>query len=214
METKPNYYFEKIDEFPFPEIFQVENVLEVFDRAKEVFSNFKKSSIKGKIGANVHIEGIVVIENGAKVLDGTYIIGPVYIGRNTRIGPNAYIRPYTLIGENCQVGSREIKGSILMNNVEVNHHGYIGDSILGSKVHFGAGATTANLRFDGKEIFGKRKIGAIVGDNSQIGVNATTLPGTFLGQNVLVYPGAVVKGFLPANSILRWMPDIKIVGKE
>ena len=208
METKPRYYFEKIEEFPFPKLFDVENVLEVFDKAKEMLDNFKKSKITGEVGKNVHLDGIVVIEEGAEILDGTYIAGPVYVGKNTRVGPNAYIRPYTIIGKNCQVGNREIKASILMNNVEVNHHGYIGDSILGNKVHFGAGSTTANLRFDGKNVFGnKRKIGAIVGDNSQVGVNATTLPGTFLGQNVWVYPNLAVRGFIPSNSYAK--PNLK-----
>ncbi len=215
METKPSYYFKKIEEFPFPEIFNVENVLEVFGKRDELLSSFNESKIEGVLEKNVYIEGNVVIEKGAKVLDGTYIIGPAYIGENSRIGPNAYIRPFTIIGKNCQVGSREIKASILMNEVEVNHHGYIGDSILGHKAHFGAGATTANLRFDGREIVeGRRKLGAIIGDNSQIGVNATLLPGTFVGADSWIYPGAVVKGFIPSNSILKWKPQYEIVEKK
>ena len=202
MSTK--YYFEKFDKFPFPEIFEADSVLDMFAVAKKRLDEFKKSDIKGNVGSNVHIEGIVVIEEGAKILDGTYIVGPAFIGKNTKVGPNAYIRPYTLIGRNCSIGNREIKGSIVMDYAEANHHGYIGDSILGYKVHFGAGVTTANLRFDGKNVFGdKRKIGAIVGDNSQVGVNAATLPGTFIGQNVWVYPGLSVRGFLKSGSYVK-----------
>ena len=213
---KPEFYFKNINEFPFPEIFEVGNVLEVFDRTKEKLGNFKESRIDGIVEKNVRMEGKVILEEGAKILDGTYIVGPVYIGKNTRVGPNAYIRPYTIIGENCQVGSREIKNSVLMNNVEVNHHGYIGDSILGNKVHFGAGVVTANLRFDGKNVFeGRRKLGAVIGDNSQIGVNATTLPGTFIGPNSWIYPGVVAKGFIPENSVLKWKnSNFEIVDKK
>ena len=215
METKVNYYFNKTEEFPFPEIFSVGSVIEVFDKVKKVLDKFSESKIKGKVEENVHIEDVVIIEEGAKVLGGSRIIGPAYIGKNSRVGPNAFIRPYTIIGENCQVGSREIKASILMNYVEVNHHGYIGDSILGYKVHFGAGATTANLRFDGGDIIpGRRKLGAIVGDYSQVGVNATLLPGTFVGVNSWIYPSVSVKGFIPSNSILKWKPQYEIVEKK
>ena len=215
METKVDHYFKEKEKFPFPHLFNVENVLEIFEKRNELLSSFKESRIDGEVGKNVHIEGVVVIEKGAKVLNGTHIVGPVYIGRNSRVGPNAYIRPYTIIGENCQVGSREIKASILMNDVEVNHHGYIGDSILGYKAHFGAGATTANLMFNGKEVIpGRRKLGAIVGDNVQVGVNATLLPGTFVGANSWVYPGVSVKGFVPSNSILKWKPQYEIVEKK
>jgi NDP-sugar pyrophosphorylase family protein len=214
MKTEVDYYFKK-REFPFKEIFEVENVLQIFEKAKEILDRFKESNIKGDVGKNVHIEGIVIVEEGAKILDGTYIVGPVYIGKNSRVGPNAYIRPYTLVGENCQIGGREIKGSILMDNVEVNHHGYIGDSILGYKAHFGAGVTTANLRFDGKNVVDeRRKLGAVVGDNVQVGVNSTLLPGTFIGNGSWVYPGAVVKGFVPANSIVKWKPSYEVVEKK
>ncbi len=212
---KVEYYFKEKDEFPFPQLFEVETVLSIFEKRNELLSSFKEPRIEGEVGKNVHIEGVVIVEKGAKVLDGTHIIGPAYIGENSRIGPNAYIRPYTIIGKNCQVGSREIKASILMNNVEVNHHGYIGDSILGHKAHFGAGASVANLRFDGKEILpGRRKLGAIVGDGVQVGVNATLTPGTFVGANSWIYPGIGVKGFVPSNSILKWKPQYEIAEKR
>lgn len=39
-----------------------------------------------------------------------------------------------------------------MDNSQISHFNYIGDSILGCKAHFGAGAKTSNYKLDGSEI--------------------------------------------------------------
>ncbi|MCD6575858.1 MAG: glucose-1-phosphate thymidylyltransferase [Nanoarchaeota archaeon] len=214
MERDVKYYFKKVEDFPFPEIFKVDDVIKVLDEKDKLLSKFKESEIKGTMGKNVHFEGVVILEEGARVLHNSIIIGPVYVGKNTVVGPDAHIRSGTIIGNNCKIGKTEIKGSVIMNNVRADHFGYVGDSILGDSSHLGAGAVTANFRFDGKETFGRRKLGAIVGDNTQVGVNATTLPGTFIGSNSWIYPGVVVRGFVPENSILKWKPNYEIVEKK
>ena len=103
-----------------------------------------------------------------------------------------------------------------MNGVRADHFGYVGDSILGDKSHLGAGVVTANFRFDGKEVkdTGMRKFGLVIGDNSHVGVNATLFPGTFIGQNTWIYPAAIVRGFVPENSILKWKQDLEVVEKK
>ncbi len=214
METKLSYYFKKIKEFPFPEIFDVETILEILKKKDELLSKFEKSEIKGSLGKNVHFDGIVIIEQGSRILHNSIIEGPVYIGKNCVIGPSAHIRGGTVIGNNCKIGKAEIKGCVIMNNVRADHFGYIGDSILGDSTHLGAGVVTANLRFDNKPTHGLRKLGVVLGDNSQIGVNSTTLPGTFIGPNTWIYPGAVVRCFVPENSILKWKPDLEIIEKK
>ncbi len=215
MKKEPKYYFEKIDEFPFPEIFELENIWEIFNERDKFFLQFNESKIKGNVEKNVYLEGLVIIEKGAKILNGSVIKGPVYIGKNSIIGPNAHIRKKTIIGKNCRIGNAEVKGSIFMNNVRVDHFGYIGDSILGDSSHLGAGVVTTNLRFDNKNVKENiRKFGLVLGDNSQIGSNVTTIPGTFIGPNSWVYPGAVLKGFIPSDSIVKYKPDFEIVKKK
>jgi bifunctional N-acetylglucosamine-1-phosphate-uridyltransferase/glucosamine-1-phosphate-acetyltransferase GlmU-like protein len=39
-----------------------------------------------------------------------------------------------------------------MNDSQVAHFNYVGDSILGTKSHLSAGAITSNFRLDGKNI--------------------------------------------------------------
>jgi len=215
IETKPEYYFKKIKDFAFPELFNVKNVWEILKKKDELLSNFKKSEIKGTIGKNVHTDGILLLEKGSKILENSIIEGPVYIGKNCVIGPNAHIRRYTIIGDNSKIGKTEVKGSVIMNNVRADHLGYIGESILGDSVHIGAGVVTANLRFDNKNVneTGLKKLGIIAGDNVQIGINVSTLPGTFIGPNTWIYPGSIVKGFLPANKLLKSKIEYEISDK-
>jgi bifunctional UDP-N-acetylglucosamine pyrophosphorylase/glucosamine-1-phosphate N-acetyltransferase len=145
------------------------------------------------------------------VLSGTYIEGPVLIGDNSKIGPNCYIRPYTSIGDNCHVGNAcEVKNTIIFDRSNVPHQNYIGDSIIGEKCNLGAGTKIANLRLDkktisvllnGKRIDTKRrKLGAIIGDNVQIGINASINTGTIIGNNSYIGPGTTVNGEIGSKS--------------
>ncbi len=40
-------------------------------------------------------------------------------------------------------------------------------------------------------------IGVILGDNSRVGSNSTTSPGTFIGKYTWIYPHTCVHGFIP-----------------
>jgi NDP-sugar pyrophosphorylase family protein len=127
------------------------------------------------------------------------IEGPCYIDEGTTIRPFAYIRENVIIGKNCLVGnSCELKNSILLNHVQIPHFNYVGDSVLGNFVHLGAGVILANLRLDGKEIVvhsgderlktGMRKIGAIVGDHSEVACNCVINPGSALAKYSMILP--------------------------
>ncbi len=168
---------------------------------------------KGTIEEYVVIHGSVQIGEGTLIKSGTYIEGPVYIGKNCRIGPGAYLRPYTCLGDNCHIGnSSEIKASILLDGASVPHLSYVGDSVIGENVNFGAGATTANLKLDKTNVkmfvkdarvdTGRQKLGAVVGDSTQIGINTSLIPGTTIGENCKIGAGIVVHGNVPPNTTL------------
>ena len=107
----------------------------------------------------------------------------------------------------------EVKDSIILNNAHAAHFNYVGNSIIGNKVNLGAGYKFANLRFDNKEIIvyienekfhtGMRKFGAIVGDNTQLGCNAVSNPGTLIGKDVMCYPCTNFGGIVPSGSTVR-----------
>ncbi|MEM2972216.1 MAG: sugar phosphate nucleotidyltransferase [Candidatus Bathyarchaeia archaeon] len=156
-----------------------------------------------EISEKSHVEGNVWIRQGVKIFDGVYIKGPCYIGSNSIVGNNSLIRDYSSIGDNCIVGfSSEIKHSLVGDNCWF-HTNYIGDSIISDNCIFGAGAITANFRFDAQTIqvtienkrldSGRNKLGAIVGNSCRIGVNACLLPGVKVGPHSIVGAGVCLQ---------------------
>jgi len=82
---------------------------DLLDANEEVLRGMK-GEVLGEVEDNVMLKGEVSIGEGTVVRSGSYIVGPVVIGRNCEIGPNCYIRPHTAIGDGCHVGSSvEIK---------------------------------------------------------------------------------------------------------
>ena len=164
-----------------------------------------KTKILGTVEKNVTVKGTIMVGKGTVIRSGTYIEGPVVIGNNSKIGPNCYLRPYTTIGNYCHVGNAcEVKNSLVMDNSNVPHLNYVGDSIIGQHCNLGAGTTVANLRLDknniivtlnGKKIDSKRrKLGMVIGDNVQTGINSIINVGSMIGNNVFIGPGAMAKG--------------------
>ena len=109
-----------------------------------------------------------------------------------------------------------------MAHCEAGHFNYIGDSILGRHVNMGAGSRLANLQFrnvDEKEKgfihpiqipletqdykTGMEKLGAILGDYTELGCNSVLCPGALIGKRGWVYPNLMVpKGYYPPDSVL------------
>jgi UDP-N-acetylglucosamine diphosphorylase/glucosamine-1-phosphate N-acetyltransferase len=161
----------------------------------------------GEIEPNVVIKGAVSIGQGTVVRSGSYIVGPVIIGQNCEIGPNCYIRPSTSIGNSCHVGAAvEIKNSIIMSGTKIPHFNYVGDSVIGENCNLGAGTKIANLKLDKSNIrvneidTKRRKLGAIIGDRVQTGINSSINVGTLIGNNSFIGPGALAHGVIAPGS--------------
>ncbi len=155
------------------------------------------------------------ISKKATVFDSAYIAGPCIICEGAEVRHCAFIRGNAVIGKNAVVGnSTELKNVILFDNVQVPHYNYVGDSILGYKAHMGAGSITSNVKSDkklvaikenGKVLFetGLKKIGAIIGDNVEVGCGSVLNPGTVIGRGSNIYPLSSVRGYVPADSIYK-----------
>lgn len=161
-----------------------------------------------KIGENIWIH------KTAKVYESAFINGPTIICAGAEVRHCAFIRGNAIVGEGATVGnSTELKNVILFNKVEVPHYNYVGDSILGYKAHMGAGAITSNIKSDRKNIVikngaekietGIRKIGAMIGDNVEVGCSSVLNPGTVIGKNTNIYPLSSVRGVIAPNSIYK-----------
>lgn len=170
-----------------------------------------KTEIKGTVEAGAVIHGEIFLDEGSVIKAGVYIEGNVYIGKNCDIGPNSYIRGNTYFGDNVHVGNAvEIKNSIIMENTNVSHLSYVGDSVIGSNCNIAAGTNIANLRFDNATIktkiknqkidSGRRKLGAIIGDSVKTGINSSFSPGVKVGHNSTIGSGVLLYEDLPSDT--------------
>lgn len=173
--------------------------------------------VTGIEGYIKYSDNVLVGEN-VKIYPNVTIEGPAIIGSGTEIRPGAFIRGSVITGENCVIGnSSELKNCILLNNVQVPHYNYVGDSVLGNRAHMGAGSICSNLKSDGKPVVikgdtnyetGIRKIGAILADGADIGCGCVLNPGTVIGKNTSVYPLNALRGVFPADCIVKTNQNI------
>lgn len=181
-----------------------EYILEVGQRLDENYEKVKEDvwvHKNAKVDETAHIDGPTIIDEGAEIRHCAFIRGSVIIGKRT------------VLGNSC-----EVKNAILLDDVQVPHFNYVGDSIFGSHAHTGAGSIVSNLKSDktnvtiahgdGKVETGLRKVGAFLGDNVEVGCNCVLNPGTVIGPDSRVYPLTMIRGYIPARSIVKSMDNI------
>lgn len=183
---------------------------QLFDANHFLLDKLNKE-INGNVEENVKIQGKVFIGNGTIIKSGSYIQGPCFIGENNLIGPNAFLRPYTSIENDCHIGMSEIKNSLIFSNSAIPHFNYVGDSIICSNVNLGAGTKLSNLRFDRSTIkmkikdkiidSGRKKLGAVIGPNSQTGINASIMCGKKIGENSIIGAHTIVNEDVAPNTL-------------
>ena len=181
--------------------------------------------VLGTVEQGAHLIGPVTVAKTARIRSGAYIEGPVFIDEEADVGPNCYIRPSTSLGKKVRVGNAcEIKNSIVMDGTHVGHLSYVGDSILGEKCNLGAGTIIANYRFDSGSVkmmvkdqvvnTGRRKLGAVLGDNVKSGIKSLFMPGVKVGENSWVGANFMVERDLPANTIVLYKQNGEIKQKN
>lgn len=159
------------------------------------------------------------VAKSAKVAPTACLNGPLIVDEDAEIRHCAFVRGNAIVGKGAVVGnSTELKNVILFNKVQVPHYNYVGDSILGFRAHMGAGSITSNVKSDktlvvvkGEGISietGLKKMGAMLGDNVEVGCNSVLNPGTVIGRNTNIYPTSMVRGVIPAGSIYKKATEI------
>lgn len=164
-------------------------------------------------------EGDIWIARSAVVAPTAYIHGPVIIDEEAEIRHCAFIRGSAIVGKHAVVGnSTELKNVILFDGVQVPHYNYVGDSVLGYKSHMGAGSITSNVKSDktlveikgmGEPVkTGLKKMGAILGDEVEVGCGSILNPGSVIGAGTNIYPLSSVRGYVPGSSIYKRQGEI------
>ena len=205
------------------ELFLTENsiaspLIDKYEYPFEVLPNIKDYIISLGNSLDEHYKKIgedIWISNTASISKSAEIIGPCIIDDEAEINHNAYIRGNVIIGKKCVFGnSCEAKNAIIYDETKIPHFNYVGDSIIGYKIHLGAGVIASN-RKNGKSnvIINKidtnsKKVGAFIGDEVEVGCNTVLNPGTVIGPNTSIYPLSCVRGVIPSNMIYKSKDEI------
>ncbi len=143
----------------------------------------------------VHSNGIV--EDGARVGDGTRIWAFAHILPGAQLGADCNICDHVFIENEVKIGDRvTIKSGVqLWDGVTIEDDVFIGPN-----------ATFANDAFQGSKLYSEKTSRIVIHRGASIGANATILSGLTIGTNALVNAGAVVTRDVPPNAIVIGNP--------
>ncbi len=196
------------DVAPWQWLSQIPNAL------KDFFENGDQSEGVEIFPSGLHVSDNVFVHKSAKLPPYGVIEGPAFIGPECELRPGVYIRGNVIAGKGCVLGnSCEYKNSLLMDSVETAHFNYVGDSILGTKAHLGAGVILANVRLDRKNISikvddkmidtGRRKIGGILGEGVEVSCNSVISPGSLIGKGAYIVCSPAAGGVIKERAVVR-----------
>lgn len=160
-----------------------------------------------------HVDGDVVIGENAKVFEYAVVKGPCYIGEDCVVGTHSLVRDYTDLEPGTVIGAHAEVARCLFQRETSTHSGYFGDAIFDRQARAGAGTVTANVTVHRGEVkstvngervrTGRTSLGAVVGEDTQLGINVSTMPGVLIGANAFVSPGLTVEDNVPSDTRIR-----------
>lgn len=204
---------------------QHRNPLDILNGFSMFLAEIKGQTIHGTVEQGAYIHGDVFIGRGTVIHSGVVIEGPVYIGENVSVRPHSNIRKGAYLCDNVVIGhGADIKNTLALNGAKIQDGTFAGDSLLGFGARVGSGSILSNRKFNqssikvqiGKDVLdsGRDFMGAIMGDQSRLGANVTTSPGTVIGAFTWVGSGCVLHGTYGANQLITVKQELEIRAKD
>lgn len=161
----------------------------------------------GTIERGVTVRGRVSVGEGCVIRSGAYLQGPLSLGPGCEVGANAVLLPSTSLGKNVRIGPlATVSNSILMDDVNLGPSSVVQDSVIGSGVVARAGLLAASGPADvsiEEEYHPVRQIGALLGEDSELGSGVTIDCGTVVNERSRVAPGARLRGTIPSGAVVQ-----------
>lgn len=114
---------------------------DLLEANRVVLDGWARREIRGEVDDESQVVGMVLVEEGAKVL-GSVVRGPAVIGRGALI-KRSFIGPYTSVGAGCRVEGSAVEHSVLLEGAEVVGVERLEDSVIGRKARVPGPTTTA-----------------------------------------------------------------------
>jgi glucose-1-phosphate thymidylyltransferase len=91
-----------------------------------------ESRVEGSVDAASAIEGRVVVEAGAQIVN-SRVLGPAIIGSGTRV-ENSYIGPFSSVASDCVIVDSELEHSVVLARSRIVDVPRLTDSLIGREV--------------------------------------------------------------------------------
>ena len=151
-------------------------------------------AITARLGKNVYVGPLAVIEDGAVIGDGAYVDAQCFVGEKAKIGSGTRLYPGVKVLDNCEIGERCILHSGAV--VGSDGYGYVSDAglhkkipqlgrvIVGSDVEIGANSTLDRAALET----------TVIGDGTKIDNLVHIAHNVHVGKNCLILAQAGVAG--------------------
>ena len=155
--------------------------------------------------------GPIYIGKNAEIMEGSVIRGPFSLGDGAVVKLASKIYGPTTVGANSRVGG-EVNNSVLFNNSNKGHDGFLGNSVLGEWCNIGADSNNSNLKNNYEEVklwsyetegfvkTGLQFCGLMMGDHSKCGINTMFNTGTVVGVSANIFGSGFPRNFVPSFS--------------
>ncbi|MGZ4944854.1 MAG: bifunctional sugar-1-phosphate nucleotidylyltransferase/acetyltransferase [Halobacteriota archaeon] len=156
------------------------------------------SQQNGQIEDDAKVRGSVIVGENSIIRSGSYVLGPVVVGRDVEIGPNVTILPSTSIGNGVTIDSfTEVRNSLIMNDVRLGSHSLVANSIIGKNTmigsHFITEQTKIAMPFLDEELHHVMNLGAIIGENCRFGHGILVEAGKIIGVHCTVESASTIR---------------------
>jgi glucose-1-phosphate thymidylyltransferase len=149
----------------------------------------------------------VYVDETARVHGDAVLRPPVVVGADAVVGPGAVVGPDTALGRNVTVeAGAVVERSVLDIDARVGANATVVDAVTGQGAVVGAGAAVPGGEADvrvGTTVHEGRRLGCVAADRAVVDGGATVAPGTLLGPDVRVHPGAFASGVVTAGTEVR-----------
>ena len=191
------------------------------DRISNAISDTNLTIADGSIfiGPQVNMEGVtlntsdgpIFIDEGATIMEGSLLRGPLYVGKNSVIKMGTKVYANCSIGPSVKVGG-EINNVVFFGNSNKGHDGFLGNAVIGEWCNIGAGTDASNLKNDYGLVrvwdyasgnFAKIDLqfcGLLMGDHSQCAIQTTFNTATVVGICCNLFGHGFPRQFIPSFS--------------
>ncbi|MDI6736428.1 MAG: glucose-1-phosphate thymidylyltransferase [bacterium] len=182
-----------------------------------------------------YIKGPTIIGKNTQVRQGAYVRGSVLVGDNCVVGHTTEIKNAimlngakaghfayigdSILGQEVNLGAGTKLANFKFENLALTGQASTRQASTKQDSTGQASTRQASTRQASSitirvndRIYetGLRKLGGILGDRTETGCNSVTGPGTLLGPKCVVYPNTTIKGYYPANSVIKSTQGLEI----